>query len=118
MNLTAESVATVLMDSKITSGLEPEYAAELLSSCRAGMINGRFLPSNSDMPVPPEDEFIFAEFIEAIARTAFRAEGSLEVAVHSRCVESAMLENFKAVAGLLIQKREEQAPPTRGGGRK
>jgi hypothetical protein len=109
-NLPVDLVSQIFVDSKITPAPDPFYIADLLRTCRAGLINGRFFPEDSGMLSTREDEFQFAEFVEAIARSAFRTEGALEVAVSGKVVGAAMLENLKMVESLLWYKPEETAP--------
>lgn len=113
-NLPSDLVAQLFVDAKITPALDPFYVSELLSTCRAGLINGRYFPKDVSFILPPEDGFQFAEFIEAIARSAFRNEGSLEVAVVNKVVNEAMLENLKLVESLLWYKPEEASVQTKG----
>ena len=79
VTLTMELMANIMCDAKLTSEAgAPEMAAELYTQCRGGIINGRLIPDGIDVPPPSDDEFTFAEYVEAVCRIPFREEGSLE----------------------------------------
>ena len=62
------------------------------------MINGRNLPAGIDLPPPPDDEFTFAEFIEAICRVTFMGEEELESKNQEQIVEvSLSIDTFTAI---------------------
>ena len=118
VTLTMELMANVLCDAKLLQEEgAPEAAADLYTKCRTGIINGRFIPADIDVPAPPDDEFTFAEYVEAICRIPFREEGSLEGKSLNKIIET-MLECVQRVRDLVNYTEPEVVEDTKASRRR
>ena len=113
VSLTMELMANILCDARLLNEEgAPEVAADLYTQCRGGIINGRCIPDDIDMPTPPDSEFTFAEFVEGLCRFPFRDEGSLENKSMDNIIET-MLECVERVRSLLHQTESEVVAETK-----
>jgi len=88
LSMPSQYFAELLRDSKIIVLAEDEdepdkpkelarsIAEDILERCKSGYIKGRHIIAEeerkpSDMPPPPEEDYVFPEFIEGIARATF-----------------------------------------------
>ena len=106
LTLNMDLMASVLYDSALLPSLDPVYVQELFDIVRSGMINGRSIPIDSDLPASPESEYTFAEFIEAVARINFRSDGVLDNMDKNSIVQE-MVKSFTPLIQLLHAKPVE-----------
>lgn len=70
-SLPIESMTELLFEAQLQEEGAIEKTKALHNDIRKGPLIGRQLAPGSDYEAPPEDEFTFAEFVEAVARAGF-----------------------------------------------
>jgi hypothetical protein len=70
-SLPIESMAELLFEAQLQEEGAVEKARALHEDIRKGPLIGRQLAPGSDYEAPPENEFTFAEYVEAVARAGF-----------------------------------------------
>lgn len=117
LTLTMEQMANLLLDAKLIPDENAiDLCAGLYEAATIGSRSGRSLPEGIDLPPPPDDEFTFAEFLEAVCRITFVEEGSLESKTRSRIMEE-LIDTCIKIKELLYYV-EPEAVPTKAYGKK
>lgn len=130
LSMPVEYFGELLTDSKIITLAEDEenpdkpkelrrgIAEDILTMCKGGYIKGRHvIPESarkeSDMPEAPDDDFVFPEFVEGLARATFYLVDESETIMFE---VDHMLDGFRKA--LTALKDPQPAEEVKGRGRK